>query len=762
MFNPNYYTMSKPWLRTYYLAFTAILTFGFVQPLMASVEIHLSKLTDGYHSESTLFENSSKCLVSAPDLLNAPVVYAGCTDPVAVNYDPNATTDDGSCLYPIISCGPDSYSYCYGNNEFKRFYYEADSGSDLYILLEGGEVQGGGDFFFIWDNFDGIGNPLYTVSGALDAGEILHSTTGRLMVQVVSGPSISCTDQGYDPLAYTVRCEAPAANGDCANSIQIQSALYPQESNQVGNLWFVENSGNAVCAGQSGADLYYSFTLTERNTYILNVNPIGGADVVIQLLDACGGTELDCANVNGSGVEESLLLSSLDPGSYIVRVHNESGNVETQTTGLFTINLQQFPFAGVQNNPNNFLFACNQSGMHLEDFIGADPQTGSNIPILDYKWLVAEESGGFLNEYRRYQPNYSARLSWLGMVPGKTYNVFVSALINHPIFGPLWTVYGGDFNNPHDIGASSCTVSTSANVTATELLTTYASTMGELYGLCDVIVAQNVEGSENFRWRFDPNINNAGDELIYTRGSGNPGVRLSWVPGIEPGVIYTVDVQVQVDGNWSAYGAQKPLELAAVPQNIAVRSQYCGGTYGPNSVILSESVCEADYYRFRLTPLLGGPASYRTSGNYALILNGELANLAPGDYNVEVKVSQGGHPGDFGPDCQITIGGPTAPGTEGAVAQRIVDEQGSVTLYPNPSTGEEVRVTLNGLPAGNHDVMITVLDLYGKQLNTQGFGHEGDTLNRILRFDEGLPTGVYVIQVIVDDQVYSAERLVVH
>ena len=28
----------------------------------------------------------------------------GCTDPIAINYDPAATNDDGSCIYPISGC----------------------------------------------------------------------------------------------------------------------------------------------------------------------------------------------------------------------------------------------------------------------------------------------------------------------------------------------------------------------------------------------------------------------------------------------------------------------------------------------------------------------------------------------------------------------------------------------------------------------------------------------------------------------------------
>ena len=40
-----------------------------------------------------------------------PYVY-GCTDPTALNYDPNANTDDGSCIYGVYGCtDPTAYNY---------------------------------------------------------------------------------------------------------------------------------------------------------------------------------------------------------------------------------------------------------------------------------------------------------------------------------------------------------------------------------------------------------------------------------------------------------------------------------------------------------------------------------------------------------------------------------------------------------------------------------------------------------------------------
>ena len=92
---------------------------------------------------------SNNTLVWCPDELPPPPIYPGCTDESATNFDPNATTDDGSCEYPpVLGCTdptacnydqeadtplPDSCIYCdtpngeelcnaYHNSNYWDFY----------------------------------------------------------------------------------------------------------------------------------------------------------------------------------------------------------------------------------------------------------------------------------------------------------------------------------------------------------------------------------------------------------------------------------------------------------------------------------------------------------------------------------------------------------------------------------------------------------------------------------------------------------------
>ena len=67
---------------------------------------------------------------------DTPSVVEGCTDPAATNYDPSATSDDGSCIYPPIATINDSLAglwhlthYDIGNG-----LESADSGQYIHFL----------------------------------------------------------------------------------------------------------------------------------------------------------------------------------------------------------------------------------------------------------------------------------------------------------------------------------------------------------------------------------------------------------------------------------------------------------------------------------------------------------------------------------------------------------------------------------------------------------------------------------------------------
>jgi hypothetical protein len=193
----------------------------------------------------------------------------------------------------------------------------------------------------------------------------------------------------------------------------------------------------------------------------------------------------------------------------------------------------------------------------------------------------------------------------------------------------------------------------------------------------------------------------------------------------------------------------------------SLRTAYCNQTYSPPALILSESVCSADYYEFEFD---GPTLSMLTAGNYAAQLNNATPSLQPGLYQVRVRASQGGVLGDWGSPCNITISGPSVQ-QEGAMALRNVQlagTSGTAKLYPNPGYGEQVMLELAGLPSGENEISVQVHDVYGQQLSQQTINGRETSISAPLRFNDRLAGGVYLVHILVNGEVFAVERMVVN
>lgn len=386
---------------------------------------------------------------------------------------------------------------------------------------------------------------------------------------------------------------------------------------------------------------------------------------------------------------------------------------------------------------------CNTGDYDLSDIISCDAVANAEA----YRWEFVEQGGSALPEYTRFG-NKHLRLMWLnGCELGKTYNVRVKARVDG-----IWGNYG-----------QVCTITTVSDIPLTEVRAEFHPTnaQGTAYALCDFSSAYSIVNANAYRWRFDPDSDsNNGNEIYYTRGGGNPQIRLSWINGLIPGQIYNVAVETQVAGGWSGFGTTHQIQLASPSDDVVLRNGYCGGNFAPNGHILSESVCEADSYTFEFQPVGGGPVRVRHSANYVCLLNQVSPALSPGQYNVRIKVKQNGVTGNWGPACQISIIG-SGMVEEGMTGLRSIEATGSAILFPNPNAGSEVRVILEGLEEGNHNVQVAIYDIYGKKISHEDFGHEGTQLNRLIRFDNNLSMGMYLVQISVDGEPFTTEPLIV-
>ena len=114
-----------------------------------------------------------------------------------------------------------------------------------------------------------------------------------------------------------------------------------------------------------------------------------------------------------------------------------------------------------------------------------------------------------------------------------------------------------------------------------------------------------------------------------------------------------------------------------------------------------------------------------------------------------------------GVSSQSTFVVPEPPA--GLEAGSFTDEAKSIdvlelALFPNPSSGEELNLSImtGELESG----FIQVLDVQGKLVYDSGFSLDDKSRTLLLRFNERLPRGVYILQVWNESQVVN-ERFVV-
>lgn len=103
----------------------------------------------------------------------------------------------------------------------------------------------------------------------------------------------------------------PPANDDCAGAIAFPAIPTTGSCSQVTvNTLSATGSLDATCGGAEDDDVWYSFTVPSGYTYVnyANTTISGNTDRMIQILTACGGTNVGCYDPE-SGTIEVLLVA---------------------------------------------------------------------------------------------------------------------------------------------------------------------------------------------------------------------------------------------------------------------------------------------------------------------------------------------------------------------------------------------------------------------------------------------------------------------
>jgi hypothetical protein len=111
---------------------------------------------------------------------------------------------------PVVSCGPDSYTYCYGNLESTVFSFQGDSGFPLAVSFTGGEFnQFGNDIVTIHDGTDDLAPIIFSGNNGGDMTGLLvisNNPDNALTFVLQTDFGTSCQDQGLAPLEWDVQC----------------------------------------------------------------------------------------------------------------------------------------------------------------------------------------------------------------------------------------------------------------------------------------------------------------------------------------------------------------------------------------------------------------------------------------------------------------------------------------------------------------------------------------------------------------------------
>ena len=240
----------------------------------------------------------------------------------------------------------------------------------------------------------------------------------------------------------------------------------------------------------------------------------------------------------------------------------------------------------------------------------------------------------------------------------------------------------------------------------------------------------------------------------------------------QPVPFYTnlnVRIRTQVAGVFSEFGPAcrfrldppcTTTQLTTVADPVAS----CGATaLTLTSTIYATTVNGATTYQFEFSK----PGYLRriASGTRSVAL-GFVTNPLQNNncYSVRLRVSFDGAQTycPFGPSCTIGIGNVLCGSAMALDAGDGISEAagGQFTVWPNPSDGSLVNMSLTEFDATVSTVGVDVTDVYGKLVSTRTIAVQDGYLNTALTFEQDLAPGLYLVNLQVGEERYT-ERLVI-
>ena len=632
-------------------------------------------------------------------------------------------------------------SYCYSNNDDAVFIYSSPDGLPVTLTFISGLIESFDEITI--RNGDNAAAPvLFSGSNGGDLSGLTRTAeSGSIYLSVNSDGSASCQDGslglggGWN---WEVETECPSF-GSCGEAAPITSQVTFAQS-EIGDDLAGAPAGAGQCAGPgNNPERWFTFTAEGSVTYF-RADGSGNFDPAVEVYDACGGELLACVNDAGAGQRELFWVTDLTPGAdYVFRVYHAGASVPDIT--VFEAAVAHIPVIQLRSD------FCGAEGLTPASIIRSTTPNPDFL-LQNFVWEFTQLEAPF-ETFELTSPNGANpqfRMFWFPEVEyGRSYSVRVKA-----------RMYQGA--NLGDYG-DACTI-TMAGGPTTFL---EASFDDGFYNMCDILRAKRIPGAVNYRWTFT----SGGTTLERNSNSSNNRMPLHFVSDLQLGTAYDVEVfATDAQGNEGNVSTVRTINMNNfVPDTELNSAQFtCGSTVVLTNLVNAVEVCNAESYTFRFTDITDAqnPPLERVRPTRVLQF-AMVSGLIPGHtYNVQVKAASGGLEGEYATACEVTID----EGEQGRMpGGNTVDNAGlnqlDMTVYPNPVTGAEVMVTIDGLSDANSDVVVEIYNLTGQRIHQQNFGNAGNRFSAAVKLNGNIASGTYLLRTSVNGEPSGAEKIII-
>lgn len=276
----------------------------------------------------------------------------GCTNPLATNYNPFATVDDGSCVFPAGDCPPDITLTCDSVSASKsKCGLRQEGDNAFYLRKEVGETSAGSyargqhcdatGHDFAWMMTYNYFNGDVTTVSLPDCSE---STTNTCFGELCGTPSEDCDDFGgcgsgtnCDSICGNIfttlggECQVRQIGGGCWFGFTIDcpavTTTYSDEyttdmlkSNTIADLPPYDGSfGSGGCSASSNLATDESSYAITRFRYLFVFSPVGN-DFILSWnehteFDGGGSSNSGRSIFVSAGSTETIIFECLEPSS---------------------------------------------------------------------------------------------------------------------------------------------------------------------------------------------------------------------------------------------------------------------------------------------------------------------------------------------------------------------------------------------------------------------------------------------------------------